>query len=105
MVEQQRKLLSGVLAGFQPEAQVVNPTWRQLCESLSNDMDDRPYLKAIFAYIASRDWRKVLDEEFLPLRERVAVALRVLSDEQVIMKSGGVIDIEYLSAHSFHSCR
>ncbi|KAL1931366.1 hypothetical protein VTP01DRAFT_9508 [Rhizomucor pusillus] len=81
--EQQRKLLSGVLAGFQPEAQVVNPTWRQLCESLSNDMDDRPYLKAIFAYIASRDWRKVLDEEFLPLRERVAVALRVLSDEQM----------------------
>lgn len=71
------------MAGFQPGAEVVNPTWRQLCESLSQDMHDRPYLKAMFAYIASRDWHKVLDEESLPLRERVAVALRVLNDEQV----------------------
>jgi hypothetical protein len=46
-------------------------------------MADRPYLKAIFAYIASNDWYRVLEEPGLPLRERMAIALRILDDEQV----------------------
>ena len=75
--------MSAVLAGFQPDAMNVNPTWRQLCESLSQDMSDRPYLRAIFAYISSNDWYRVLNEPRLSLKERVAVALRVLDDEQV----------------------
>ncbi|KAI9264074.1 hypothetical protein BDA99DRAFT_559383 [Phascolomyces articulosus] len=81
--DQQRKLMSAVLAGFQPGAVNVNPTWRELCESLSQDMVDRPYLRVIFAYISSNDWFRVLDEPLLSLKERVAVALRVLDDEQL----------------------
>ncbi|KAI8143120.1 hypothetical protein BJV82DRAFT_611432 [Fennellomyces sp. T-0311] len=81
--DQQRKLMSAVLAGFQPGSADVNPTWRQLCESLSQDMIDRPYLRAIFAFISSNDWYRVLNEPRLSLKERVAVALRVLEDEQL----------------------
>ncbi|KAI9494432.1 WD40-repeat-containing domain protein [Zychaea mexicana] len=82
--EQQRKLMSAVMAGFQPGAAAVNPTWRELCESLSQDMVNRPYLRVIFAYISSNDWYRVLDEPRLSLKERIAVALRVLDDEQSI---------------------
>lgn len=79
--EQQRKLMSAILASYLADG--VNDTWKEICESLSNDMVDRPYLHAIFAYIASSNWYKVLDEPGLPLRERMAIALRVLDDEQV----------------------
>lgn len=76
--------MSGVLAGYQPgSATTVNPTWRTLCESLSQDMQHRPYLSALFAYIASNNWFRVLNESQLSLKERVAIALRVLEDDQV----------------------
>ncbi|KAI8372909.1 uncharacterized protein BYT42DRAFT_578520 [Radiomyces spectabilis] len=81
--DRQRKWMSAVLAGYQIKNSQENTTWRQLCESLSNDMVDHPYLRAIFAYIASNDWYCVLNEPELPLRERMAVALRVLDDEQM----------------------
>ncbi|KAG2235345.1 hypothetical protein INT48_004964 [Thamnidium elegans] len=82
-VEQQRKLMSAILASYQVEGTNTNHTWKDICESLSSDMVDRPYLRAIFAYIASNDWYRVLDEPGLPLRERMAIALRVLDDDQM----------------------
>jgi hypothetical protein len=82
-IEQQRKLMSAILASYQAGGSNTNDTWKDICESLSNDMQDRPYLRAIFAYIASNDWYRILDEPGLPLRERMAVALRVLDDEEV----------------------
>lgn len=81
--EQQRKLMSAILASYQAGDTSTNNTWKEICESLSDDMIDRPYLRAIFAYIASDDWYRVLNEPGLPLRERMAVALRVLDDEQM----------------------
>ncbi|KAI8990275.1 hypothetical protein BDB01DRAFT_841998 [Pilobolus umbonatus] len=81
--EQQRKLMSAVLAGYQAGGTDTSNTWKSICESLSSDMVGRPYLRAIFAYIASNDWYRVLDEPELPLRERMAIALRVLDDEQM----------------------
>lgn len=83
LIEQQRKLMSAILASYQAEGTNTNDVWKDICESLSNDMTDRPYLRAIFAYIASNDWYRVLDEPGLPLRERMAIALRVLDDDQV----------------------
>ena len=83
ILDQQRKLMSAVLAGFQPDSPNENPTWRQLCESLSLDMEDQPYLRAIFAYISSNDWFRVLNEPKLSLKERVSVALRVLPDDSL----------------------
>jgi hypothetical protein len=75
--------MSAVLAGYQANRESVNPTWQELCKSLSEDMVDRPYLKAIFAYIASNDWSVILNMKELPLCERMAVALRILEDEEV----------------------
>lgn len=75
--------MSAILASYQVEGTNTNHTWKDICESLSSDMADRPYLRAIFAYIASNDWYRVLDEPGLPLRERMAIALRVLDDDQV----------------------
>lgn len=37
----------------------------------------------MFAYLASGDWRELVDETGLPLRDRVAVALRFLTDNEV----------------------
>ncbi|KAJ2957296.1 hypothetical protein NQZ79_g6987 [Umbelopsis isabellina] len=81
--EQQRKLMSAVLAGYQANRNSVNTTWQELCQSLSDDMDGRPYLKAIFAYIASNDWSVILKMKELPLSERMAVALRILEDDEL----------------------
>ncbi|KAI8967392.1 WD40-repeat-containing domain protein, partial [Mycotypha africana] len=81
--EQQYKLMSAVLASYQGGNISNNDMWRDICESLSNDMKDRPYLKAIFAYISSNNWYRVLDEREIPLRERMAIALRVLKDDAV----------------------
>jgi hypothetical protein len=75
--------MSAVLAGYQAGGANTNSTWKDICESLSIDMANRPYLRAIFAYIASNDWYRVLDEPELPLGERMAIALRVLNDEEV----------------------
>ncbi|KAI8050673.1 uncharacterized protein B0P05DRAFT_563144 [Gilbertella persicaria] len=83
--EQQCKLMSAILASYQANGTEANSTWKDICESLSNDMVDRPYLRAIFAYIASNNWYRVLDEPCLPLRERMAIALRVLDDEQMTL--------------------
>lgn len=80
-IDQQRKLMSAILASYQ--SGTTTDTWKSICESLCADMVDRPYLKAIFAYIASDDWFRVLDEPGLPLRERMAIALRILDDDQV----------------------
>lgn len=38
---------------------------------------------AMFAYLASGDWRELLDESGLALRDRCAIALRFLADSEV----------------------
>ncbi|KAI8076305.1 uncharacterized protein BX664DRAFT_344304 [Halteromyces radiatus] len=88
---QQRKLMSVVLAGYQTNSDPT-PTWRHLCESLSKDLVDSPYLKAIFQYIASSNWDQVLTETAIPLQERVAIALRFLDDDQLTLYLGRTMD-------------
>ncbi|KAI8647874.1 WD40-repeat-containing domain protein [Parasitella parasitica] len=90
--EQQRKLVSAILASYQAGGTNTNDTWKDICESLSSDMAERPYLRAIFAYIASNDWYRILDEPGLPLRERMAIALRVLSDDDMSVYLNRTLD-------------
>ncbi|GJN93780.1 hypothetical protein Rhopal_006838-T1 [Rhodotorula paludigena] len=54
-----------------------------LCRSLSSDVET-PWVRAMFAFLATSDWRELVDEMGLPLRDRVAVALRFLSDSELI---------------------
>lgn len=81
--DQKLRLMSTAVAGYlaykdSPE----NSLWRNQCRSMAIELDD-PHLRAIFAFIADNDWLDVLDENSLPLRERLFVALRVLSDKDL----------------------
>ncbi|KAI9480747.1 MAG: hypothetical protein EXX96DRAFT_191846 [Benjaminiella poitrasii] len=91
--EQQHKLMSAILASYQTNGAETNSTWKEICESLSNDMVNRPYLRTIFAFIASNDWYRVLNENALPLRERIAVAFRVLSDDELTIYLNNLLNV------------
>ncbi|OZJ06354.1 hypothetical protein BZG36_00690 [Bifiguratus adelaidae] len=80
--DQSRRLMSAALAGYQSDGK-ASKLWQDLCKSLSVEFSENAYLKVIFAYMASLDWREVLEEERIPLRERTVVALRVLNDEDL----------------------
>lgn len=65
--------------------------WRAQCRRLAADLDCA-YLRAIFAYVADRDWWDVLDEHAVPLRERVGVAVRFLADRDLAVYLARVSD-------------
>lgn len=97
--------MAAILASYQASGANTSDIWKDICESLSNDMIDRPYLRSIFAYIASNDWYRVLDEPGLPLRERMAIALRVLDDEQVIKKKSDVDYVYHVFKDIIYRCQ
>lgn len=59
-----------------------NPGWE---ESLKDhpQMAEDPYLRAIYSYITTGDWKAIVDEAALPLRDRVGVALRKFDDDKL----------------------
>jgi hypothetical protein len=60
-----------------------NSAWKTQCK-IHGQSQTNPYIRAIFSYIASGDWRDVLDEKSLSLADRVGVALRFLGDDEVL---------------------
>lgn len=86
------KLMSTAVAGYQSnngrrrstydKRSDSNDTWKELCRDMAMQMDD-PYQRAIFAFITNGDWQDVLDEQGLPYRERLGIALRFLEDDEV----------------------
>ena len=65
--------------------------WKELTESLSRVIEG-PYIRAMFALFSSNgNWHTVLEDQqddgngykALPIRDRIAIALRYLNDEQV----------------------
>ena len=80
------KLMSTAVAGY--HASKMNQltsstlTWKKLCNDLSVELDE-PYLRAIFAFVANGDWQDVLDEQALPLSDRLGIALRFLNEEDL----------------------
>lgn len=77
------KLIATAISGYLVQQKTSkNTLWKDQCRSMASELDD-PYLRAIFAFIADNDWWDVLDESSLPLRERVGVALRCLSDKDL----------------------
>ncbi|KAG0640454.1 hypothetical protein HOY80DRAFT_1069223 [Tuber brumale] len=92
---QQMKLMSTAVAGYHAHAQSTissasidnsNNTngniWKDLCHDMSVELDD-PYLRSIFAYVSNGDWKDVLDDFGLPIRERLGIALRWLKDSEL----------------------
>ncbi|RPA99780.1 hypothetical protein L873DRAFT_1767099 [Choiromyces venosus 120613-1] len=92
---QQMKLMSTAVAGYHSHAQSAlsstsvnnsNNTngniWKDLCRDMAVELDD-PYLRSIFAYVSNGDWKDVLDDLGLPIRERLGIALRWLKDSEL----------------------
>lgn len=77
------RIMSTAVAGYLAYKNAnFNSPWKDQCRKMASELDD-PYLRAIFAFIADNDWWDVLDEHSLPLRERLGIALRFLSDKDL----------------------
>lgn len=85
-------LISTAVAGYLAyKSSNVNSPWKDQCRKMALELSD-PYLRAIFAFIADNDWWDVLDEHSLPLRERLGIALRFLSDKDLTVYLGRLAD-------------
>ncbi|KAG0222589.1 hypothetical protein BGW41_005933 [Actinomortierella wolfii] len=74
--------LSGIGSGQSEKASSV--AWREQCRAHAREQES-PYIRAIFSFIASGDWRDVLEEESLSLADRIGVALRFLGDDELMV--------------------
>ena len=74
-------MMSGTLAALAPTSSTNSKTPEFLahCERLIVRLED-PYFRAMLTCLALGDWSEVLEEDALPLRERLAVALQFLDD-------------------------
>ena len=73
--------MSGMLAALTANPS-KNPDVLQHCERLTVRLQD-PYLRALLTHLTIRDWTDVLEEDSLPLRERLAIAFQFLDDKEV----------------------
>ncbi|BGP17039.1 hypothetical protein JCM10213_000325 [Rhodosporidiobolus nylandii] len=80
------RMLAPILAAYlaqRDSRQSSESNFTSLCRTLSSDVET-PWVRAMFAFLATSDWRELVDETGLPLKDRVAVALRFLSDSELI---------------------
>lgn len=86
------QLMSTAVAGYLAyKDSTTNLPWNDQCRKLALELEN-PYLRAIFAFIADNDWWDVLDEHALPLRERLGIAIRFLSDKDLNVYLNRVAD-------------
>jgi len=71
--------MSGTLAAL-TSASVKTPELRYQYGRLITRLEDS-YFRAMLTYLALGDWGDVLEEEHIPLRERLAIALQFLEDD------------------------
>jgi hypothetical protein len=74
-------LVSGTLAALIPSAgSTLSNELRSHAERLIVRLED-PYFRVMLTQLTSKDWLRVLEEESLPLRERLAIAFQFLENE------------------------
>ena len=73
-------MMSGTLAALLQTSSSKNHELRAYCERLIIKMQD-PHFRIMLSYIVFNDWSDVLEEQALPVRERLAIALRFLEDK------------------------
>ena len=74
-------MMSGMVAALTTGTS-RNPELVQHCERLIVRLQDA-YLRALLTHLTVRDWTEVLEEDSLPLRERLAIALQFLDDKDM----------------------
>ncbi|KZT04227.1 WD40 repeat-like protein [Laetiporus sulphureus 93-53] len=78
-------MMSGMLAALIPSTSGhahKNLDFIEHCERLVVRLQD-PYLRAMLTYLTIQDWTEVLQEDALPLRERLAIAFQFLEDKEL----------------------
>ena len=94
MIDEAHHIMSGMLAALLPVATGTAPRNAELiehCERLAVRLQD-PYLRAMLCCVTVKDWTEVLEEDALPLRERLAIALQFLDDSDVTRYLHKVVD-------------
>ncbi|KAL4078226.1 hypothetical protein V8B97DRAFT_1865454 [Scleroderma yunnanense] len=76
--DEMHHLMTGTLAALIPGGPKSNEL-REHTERLIVRLQD-PYFRAMLTQMTSKDWSEVLEEEALPLRERLAIAFQFLDD-------------------------
>ncbi|THH10667.1 hypothetical protein EW145_g1164 [Phellinidium pouzarii] len=77
------QMMSGTFAAMlQSGSSSRNHELRDYCERLIVKLQD-PHFRIMLSYIVFNDWSDVVEEEALPLRERIAIALRFLEDKDL----------------------
>ncbi|GAA5938473.1 hypothetical protein JCM1841_006104 [Sporobolomyces salmonicolor] len=81
------RMLAPIVAAYLAQRESLTGSesnYAELCQSLALS-SETPWVRALFAFLASGgEWRELVNEIGLPLRERVAVALRFLSDSELV---------------------
>ena len=83
IIDESHNMMSGTLAALVPTGSgglARSSDLREQCERLIVRLQD-PYFRAMLAHLASGDWSEVLEEESLPLRERLAIAFQFVEDK------------------------
>ncbi|KDQ55662.1 hypothetical protein JAAARDRAFT_180432 [Jaapia argillacea MUCL 33604] len=78
-------IMTGILAALIPQgsgSSSRNTELREHAERLLVRLHD-PYFRAMLTHLTSSDWSEVLEEEAIPLRERLAIAFQFLDDPAV----------------------
>ncbi|KAI5292372.1 hypothetical protein KEM52_006405, partial [Ascosphaera acerosa] len=81
---QAHRLLAMAIIGGGATGVQSDPDWEETCAEIACELTD-PFSRAILALVSKGDWASVVDEKTLPLRYRVEVALRWLSDEELTL--------------------
>ena len=79
--DESHHMMSGMLAALTSSTN-RNPELLQHCERLIVRLQD-PYLRALLTHLTIHDWTEVLEEDSLPLRERLAIAFQFLDDKDL----------------------
>jgi len=75
------QMMSGTLAVLlQSGSSSKNHEMHIHCEKLVNRLQD-PHFRIMVSYVVFNDWSDVMEEQALPMRERLAIALRFLDDK------------------------
>ncbi|EJU04337.1 WD40 repeat-like protein [Dacryopinax primogenitus] len=88
--DEQSRAFSAAVAGFDDQRdkdpdRIIDPRtqrWRDQCEKLIVRTQD-PYLRTLLQYMVTDGWLDVLDEQSLPLKDRLGIAFMFLHDDQI----------------------
>ena len=82
VVDEKHRLMAATIAGFISQSQATRGSdyWNSHWSSLTTKVDD-PYIRAILIKIGGDNWESVLEEQAIPLLDRVAIAMFHLNDK------------------------